>query len=181
MTTALNKLELTTLAECEAVLDRGFAAFIEVGSSLLKIREQKLYRATHATFDDYVRARWELTARRAYQLCEGASAVDTVKNFTQPPAKESHARELAHVPAGQRAEVWQRVIISAKGGAVTARLVAQVARESGVARKPIVRSDDKTNLRKLKELYRKASPFCRKRFRAFLHVNSETSTLKPQP
>jgi hypothetical protein len=38
------------VAECEAVLQRGLATFIEVGAALLRIRDGRLYRDTHKTF-----------------------------------------------------------------------------------------------------------------------------------
>ena len=42
--------------------------FIEVGKALLAIRDAKLYRKTHKTFEAYCRDRWEMSRPRAYQL-----------------------------------------------------------------------------------------------------------------
>ena len=51
MNAALSKSENTALAECEAVIERGLATFVEVGRALLHIRDERLYRAAHRTFE----------------------------------------------------------------------------------------------------------------------------------
>ena len=51
------------LAECEAVIERGQQTFIEVGQALMEIRDSRLYRETHATFEAYCNERWGWTRR----------------------------------------------------------------------------------------------------------------------
>jgi hypothetical protein len=78
-----------SLAECEEVIERGLATFIEVGAALLQIRDERLYLETHKTFDDYCRERWDFTDRRARQLMTAAEVGTIV-----PVANEAQAREL---------------------------------------------------------------------------------------
>ncbi len=83
------------LAELEAVVDRGLQTFFEVGSALLEIRENKLYRDTHKTFTDYCRHRFGFTDSRGRQLIAAAKTVTAVTLLGLPvPSTEREAREL---------------------------------------------------------------------------------------
>lgn len=68
------------------------------------IREGRLYRETHGTFEDYCRERWRMSKPRAYQLMQ-AAAVST--NVDVP--NEGIARALAPLrdEPGQMREAWQ--------------------------------------------------------------------------
>ena len=54
----LTLLETGMLTDCEEVIEQGMETFFEVGDALLKIRDCRLYRESHATFDEYCRDRW---------------------------------------------------------------------------------------------------------------------------
>src|SRR5690242_5668470 len=56
----------TQLAEHEAVIERGIKSFVEVGEALAAIRDQRLYRATHKSFDAYLDERWPELGHRNY-------------------------------------------------------------------------------------------------------------------
>lgn len=104
------------LAELEQVIERGLTTFVDVGNALLTIRDERLYRADYATFEDYCEERWGLTRRRAYQLMDAAGAVSTMVHTGLPaPENERQARELGRVPEDQRAEVWQQTIDNTDG------------------------------------------------------------------
>lgn len=111
MTDILTASESNALAEHEAVIERGIKTFYEVGTALADIRDRKLYRADHATFEEYTEQRWQMSRRRAYQMIEAAGVV---QNFSHSeiggPATESQARELSRVPEPERAEVWAATI-----------------------------------------------------------------------
>ncbi len=113
------------LAECERVIERGLKTFIEVGHALARIREERLYRETHTTFEDYCRGRWEFDASRARQLISAAKTVTVVTVGGQPaPISERVARELRR--AGDKAsEVWAETV-KEHGPAATAKQTCQV-------------------------------------------------------
>lgn len=122
MTTALkstlNVLENKELRKCEATIEAGKKTFVEVGNALATIRDKKLYRDTHKTFEAYTKARWGYAKSHAYQLIESAgvaSAMSAIadkngdgksdEDYKVIPANESQARILKEVPAKERAEV----------------------------------------------------------------------------
>lgn len=87
--TTLSKRGVVLLAKAEATIERGLATFMEVGAALGQIRDGKLYREQHDSFESYCRDRWNFTARRANQLMDAAEIGTMV-----PILNERQAREL---------------------------------------------------------------------------------------
>ena len=107
----LTPAERRELAEYRDVVTRGVKVFYKIGEALAAIRDRRLYRETHGTFEEFCRAEWGFNASRARQLMIAAETVTNVTAAGLPaPANEGQARELARVPEEQRAEVWQKVV-----------------------------------------------------------------------
>jgi hypothetical protein len=108
--------EHTRLAELEAVVDKGLDTTFEVASALLEIREQRLYRETHTTWEDYIDARWQMSSRRARQLTASATVMKGLQDagVTDLPTNEAQARHLAKLPPEQRPEALKEAQESAK-------------------------------------------------------------------
>jgi hypothetical protein len=124
--------EREELERLEGVVERGLETFVEVGMALGQIRDRKLYREGHPSFDTYCRQRWGLTRQRAYQLMGAAAVVANVSTIVDipMPANEAQARELARLkePEQQRA-AWLRVVEGGDGGTITAAKVEQEVRD----------------------------------------------------
>ena len=58
------------LATCEAAVDGLRLAFWAAGKALQVIRDARLYRETHGTFEDYVEQRWDMSRAQAYRLID---------------------------------------------------------------------------------------------------------------
>jgi hypothetical protein len=88
------------LTELEDVIERGLSNFIEVGRALTEIRDSKLYRETHPTFEAYCQERWGFSARRAYQLIEAKRTAGRLRTSgsQEAPMNERQARAIAHPP-----------------------------------------------------------------------------------
>ena len=86
----LTVTEQASLEKLERTIEKGLASFYEVGSALLTIRNSKLYRGTHGTFEAYCQDRWNLERRRAYQIMDSAKVIENVNNCSQKPATEYH-------------------------------------------------------------------------------------------
>lgn len=124
------QLVTTRLAELEAVIERGLQTFVDVGTALMEIRDSRLYRETHGTFEDYCRERWGMVRRQADRLIEAAEVTANLRP-TGPilPTAERQARPLASFPADTQRQVWQRAVETAPNGKVTARHVEQTVVE----------------------------------------------------
>jgi hypothetical protein len=129
--TGLNKTDAATLAECEATIERGFETFVEVGNALLTIREQKLYRSSHDTFETYCRERWGWSGARAYQLIDASRVVQQIgeiSTMVEKPTSERQVRPLVELPKEERPKAWQEAV-ERSNGKPTAKVVEQVVRE----------------------------------------------------
>ena len=50
----LTKTEVQTLADLEAIVERGQLTFIEVGKALFRIKNEELFAQTHGSFTESV-------------------------------------------------------------------------------------------------------------------------------
>lgn len=83
---ALSSAESARLARLEATVDRA----VEVvgrfaGEALAAIRDERLYRATHASFEDYAYDRFGISRATAYRWIDAA----------HPPSRDRPERERA--------------------------------------------------------------------------------------
>lgn len=135
--TGLSLVEAKTLAGHEATIEKGLDTFYEVGAALCAIRDGRLYRQTHDTFEDYCRDRWNISRVHAHRLI----SANEVREELLPignilPTNESQARALASVPKKDRQAVWKKVIDkapvnSAGQPAITAKMVEETKNELG--------------------------------------------------
>lgn len=104
-------------------MERGLASFVEVGTALMRIRDEELYRESgYDGFVDYLESKsWGLHPSRAYQLIDSASVSTTVEI-----ANEAQARELAPLLKKSTPEVAQRVyaeVVAETNGKPTAAAI----------------------------------------------------------
>jgi hypothetical protein len=123
----LSLIEEHDLTGLEHRVKKGLETFIDTAEALLEIRDRKLYRAKYCSFEQYCRERWNMTARRARQICAASDVVHELQgnNCSTLPATESQARPLTTLPKEQRAEAWQEAVAAAPAGAVTAKHVQE--------------------------------------------------------
>jgi len=119
-TQSLTRADRAKLTRLEQTIDKGLAVWIQVGEALAEIRDSKLYRETHPTFEAYCRDRWNYTKSRAYQLMDGAQIAIECKALGFDVAAESHARQLKTVPKQNRVPVLQLAQDTTAGGRITA-------------------------------------------------------------
>lgn len=106
--------ERLSLAECEAEIDSQIVrmkdAWRRIGAALGRIHAERLYRAWADTFDEYVEARWQLPRATAYEWMQAAGVVINIAAHAkayavviEPPARISHAQQLARLPNAEQA------------------------------------------------------------------------------
>lgn len=128
---AVTESEATELERLESVIRRGVRAFVDVGNALKEIRDRRLYRDTHKTFEDYCQNRWGIQRAYAHRMISSAETVELIRMSPMGdilPAVERQVRELVRLPdVGDRVEAWGRVVERAGGdvGGITAKLVRE--------------------------------------------------------
>tara|TARA_R110002167_G_scaffold42500_1_gene129059 strand:+ start:44 stop:607 length:564 start_codon:yes stop_codon:yes gene_type:complete len=116
----------------EATIEKGRKTFVEVGKALAKIRDGKLYRETHTTFEAYCQERWGWSKSRATHFIQAADVSENlVTNVTKPTA-EYQARPLTKLPAEDQPAAWDRAneLAEEEGKSVTARHVEKAVEET---------------------------------------------------
>lgn len=126
------------LRKCEKTIHKGLGTFVEVGTALADIRNKRLYRLTHSTFEEYVQAVLLLSRPYAYSVMESAEVMRDLSSIEDIPlpANEGQARELRRwKTAEERIEKWRSVVKAANGYPLTAKLVREVLCPTGTETK----------------------------------------------
>jgi hypothetical protein len=127
----LSQKDQNQLAQCEEVIRRGLSTFFEVGSALLRIRERRLYRGTHPTFELYCRERWGIGRSYAWRLIGAAERLNLLpaEGDMLRPINEFQIRPFLKLAPEAFPRAWQHVTQRAKDGKVTPSLVKAVIGE----------------------------------------------------
>lgn len=123
----LDAAERRQLEELETVIEQGIQTFYEVGKALDEIREKRLYRETHKTFEAYCKDKWGIARRTAYQFIDAAEVVENLCAIAhKKPTKESQVRPLTKLPPALQLEIWQEAVESAPNGIPTGAAVQRL-------------------------------------------------------
>ncbi len=113
-------------------------AFFIAGQALAELRERKLYRSTHRSFEQYCRERFSFTHRHVNYLIAGSQVVYNLQTGTNGsqtknthlgtnssqilPTSERQVRPLTTLEPDIQCEVWQQAVEQA-GGIPSGRIV----------------------------------------------------------
>jgi hypothetical protein len=127
----LTQKDQSQLEQCEEIIGRGLSMFFEVGSALLSVREKRLYRGAHPTFETYCRERWGIGRSYAWRLIGAAERLNLLPadHSLQRPINEFQIRPFLKLAPEAFPRAWQRVTERAKDGKVTSFLVQAVIAE----------------------------------------------------
>ncbi|MBC6434639.1 hypothetical protein FM036_30615, partial [Nostoc sp. HG1] len=110
-------------------------AFVEAGKALMELRDRRLYRSTHRTFEEYCRDRFNYSRDAAYLKISATVVYENLQKFLPTngrqipmPTNERQLRFLAKAelePAVQ-ADVWQQAVEQAGNKIPSGRIVKDV-------------------------------------------------------
>jgi len=147
ITAVLEPHEELRLIECESTIRADLKGFIAVGRALAEIRDNRLYRKTHKTFEKYCKEVWDLGQSTAYQKLDGYEAVVLLESKVPPmaellsdqdkeniilPINERQARHLTKLKKNPEDQVkaWGIVLEQLnQGKKLTAALVNKAVKE----------------------------------------------------
>jgi hypothetical protein len=135
-TITVSAVEVTELTEDEQSdrlhLERRVErAFFEAGKALMELRDRKLYRSTHKTFEDYCQDRFGYSRRQPYHLIEAAVIFDNLVEKCERsvhilPTNEWQVRPLTKLDSDIQPEAWEQAVDSANGKVPSHRIVKDV-------------------------------------------------------
>ena len=130
----LSEVELHDLGVCERAVENLATATWLAGKALQSIRDGKLYRHTHARFEDYITERWDIGERTAYQMIEEWPLAERLNQAYGKPVTASHIRALLPVTTrfglDAATDLYQqlRTRAEADGVRLTAQITGQIAK-----------------------------------------------------
>ncbi|MEH2264149.1 hypothetical protein [Nostoc sp.] len=119
-------------------------AFFEAGKVLTELRDRRLYRSTHRTFEEYCRDRFGhsrqqsnylITASGVYENlttigCQNVADENLTTNGSQTmPTNERQVRPMTKLEPHQQQEVWVKAVEQAGGKVLPARIVKNVVQQ----------------------------------------------------
>jgi hypothetical protein len=124
--------ERQDLAACEKAIDGLRLAFWAAGKALQTIRDARLYRATHATFEEYVETRWQMSRSYAYRLIQAWPLAEALSPIGDTALNEAQVRAvlpIANQHGHEAAVTVYGAVASVEGVALTATVLADVVQQ----------------------------------------------------
>lgn len=114
----------------------GLDRLVTAAECLRDLRDARLYRNTHGTFEEFCRDEFALTRQMINKRIAAADAFRGLSDaafgkadFPKLPENEAQVAELSSAPEAKRAEVWIRAVEKAGGVQPSTRLIRQVVGE----------------------------------------------------
>ncbi|MFQ6394630.1 hypothetical protein ACLMAJ_14320 [Nocardia sp. KC 131] len=112
----LSERERSQLTLCESSIDTLRIAFWAAGRALQIVRDGRLYRDDHETFDDYVEQRWDMQRSYAHKLIRAWPLAARLHPLA-PAINEGQVRELLPVAAEHGEDAAITIYTTLAGGA----------------------------------------------------------------
>ncbi|RCJ32641.1 hypothetical protein A6769_27635 [Nostoc punctiforme NIES-2108] len=135
-TITVSAVEVTELTQEEQsdrlLLERKVErAFFEAGKALAELRDRRLYRSSHRTFEEYCRDRFGHSRRQSYLLMDAAVVFDNLVEICDQfdhklPTAEGQVRPMTKLEPQEQQEAWLRAVEVAGGKVPTGRIVKDV-------------------------------------------------------
>lgn len=148
----LTSNEVQIYDECKKTIVKFGDEFMQVGYALMTIRNGKLYRQTHKTFDKFCQSELPFSGRRAMQLADAAEVNQNLNDRSQfkiLPSCEWQIRPLMKLKdADSQVAAWNIVNKKCPDGKVTesivSKSVAEILISKGIKKSP-VKPKEKSN------------------------------------
>ena len=142
MKNTLSTTEAHKLESLEKTIQSGLQTFTDVGSALMTIRDENLFRKEFTTFDDYLKTKWGINKSYGYRLIGAAKVADTIKKSPmgdklKAPTSERQIRPLAKVEESLQPQVWEEATKAAGSEEPTHKHVAAAAAKVTEAKRPV--------------------------------------------
>jgi hypothetical protein len=123
----LTPTEKKKLKQLEKTVEK---AFYLAGLALKELRDLRLYRDSHRSFDDYCRDRFGHSRQKSNYLIAGAEIYQnlTTNRCQILPSTEYQVRPLAPLDPELQCQAWEQAVSKAEGKSPPARLVREAAR-----------------------------------------------------
>lgn len=124
---ALDHRDQADFERLTGIISRHVKDYMQVGQALREIRDRKLYRATHDSFEDFIRDTWQMDRTHAYRLIDAAEVARNVSPSGDIPRTEAQARPLVTLKPAEQLAAWSDAKDAAGDGQITTAHVTAAA------------------------------------------------------
>jgi hypothetical protein len=127
----LTLCEREELKKCEELIAVGLGTFFEVGNALLTLRQKRLYRVTHPTFESYCIEKWQIGRSYASRMIGAAERILLLRGQTElaPPVNECQIRPFLRLAPEQFPQAWRRAAELSGGRTITGKFAQTIVDE----------------------------------------------------
>jgi hypothetical protein len=106
-------------------------AFYEAGAALRELRDRRLYRSMHKTFEDYVRERFGYSRITAHYKIAAAAVVDNLLTNGEQilPTNERQVRDMMRHSPQLQCSIWSQSVEKAGGKVPSSRIVKGIVEQ----------------------------------------------------
>ena len=137
----MTETEVELRIKLEAIADwvlRAITALRDCGAALEELKAKDLWRDSHDSWQEYVLARFKITASRAHQLIEFATITNAltkkVSTTVLNSLTERTIRPLTTVPDAEIKGVLDSVVLAADGGKITPKNISSAVKTAASTR-----------------------------------------------
>jgi len=95
----------------------------------MQIRDNRYYRETHGTFEEYCKEKWGFERNYANKLIRASEVKDNLGTVVPKNISERALRPLTKLPPKEQKEVFQEAVETAPNGKVTAKHIEKTIQE----------------------------------------------------
>lgn len=119
-----------------AIVSAHVRDYATVGQALAEIQSRELYKITHATFEEFVETRWQMSKAHAYRLIKAAETISRLSPRGDKPT-ERMLRPLTSLPPAEQIAAYEEAENDAGDEPLTLDHIERAAskRKPGKARK----------------------------------------------
>ncbi len=117
-------------------------AFVEAGTALRQLRDGRLYRSTHKTFENYCQDRFQFNRKAAHFKIAAATVFENLSTNGRQilPTSERQVREIATLNSLEQCVVWDEAVEQADGKVPSGRIVKDIVQR--LKEKPLIKASD---------------------------------------
>ena len=136
----VEELSLSEAADRQRLELKVERSFYEAASGLRELRDRRLYRSTHKTWEEYCLNRFGFTRISANYKIAAAEVIENLlptnlitTGYQILPTNERQVRPLTNLKPNEQRQVWQEAVVAAGGKVPSGRLVKDaVLRHMGI-------------------------------------------------
>ena len=121
--------ERERLKTLENDIEENMSAGLKLGLAAIEIRDRQLFRETHENWEAYMKDRFGIARRTAFQYMASASVYRLVHDCAPTdvlPSNEYQVRPLLKLTEDKASDAWKQAVETAPDGKITGSHVARV-------------------------------------------------------